>query len=142
MRLISAQELKAKLDLGEPLKLVNALGEWEYRAAHVPGSLHFSTSEETLRELGVDDEIVVHCSNPSCMASVALYQLLERNGYRNLRRFAGGLQAWQEAGYPLEGEMVDARGDGPGPEQPRRHRHAGHDHHPVVRPVEPGQDWS
>jgi rhodanese-related sulfurtransferase len=105
MRLISAQELKAKLDLGEPLKLVNALGEWEYRAAHVPGSLHFSTPEETLRELGVDDEIVVHCSNPSCMASIALYQLLERNGYRNLRRFAGGLQAWQEAGYPLEGEM-------------------------------------
>jgi len=47
------------------------------------------------------------------MASVALYRLLERNGYRNLRRFAGGLQAWQEAGYPLEGEMVDAQGDGP-----------------------------
>jgi 3-mercaptopyruvate sulfurtransferase SseA len=47
------------------------------------------------------------------MASVALYQLLERNGYRNLRRFAGGLQAWQEAGYPLEGTMVEPHGDRP-----------------------------
>ena len=104
MRLISVQELKEKLDRGDPLKLVNALGEWEYRAAHIPGSLHFATPEETLRKLGRDDEIVVHCSNPSCMASVALYQLLERNGYRNLRRFAGGLQEWQQAGYRLEGD--------------------------------------
>jgi rhodanese-related sulfurtransferase len=82
MRLISAQELKQKLDSGDRVKLVNALGDWEYRAAHIPGSLHFSTPEETLEALGRDDEIVVHCSNPSCMASVALYQLLERNGYR------------------------------------------------------------
>ena len=114
MRLISAQELKKKLDRGDPLKLVNALGDWEYRAAHIPGSLHFATPEETLRALGRDDEIVVHCSNPSCRASVALYQLLERNGYRNLRRFAGGLQEWQQAGYPLEGAMVDAQSDAPG----------------------------
>jgi rhodanese-related sulfurtransferase len=113
MRLISMQELKEKLDRGDPLKLVNALGEWEYRAKHIPGSLHFPTPEETLRGLGRDDEIVVHCSNPSCMASVALYQLLERNGYRNIRRFAGGLQEWEEAGYPLEGEIVDSQGDGP-----------------------------
>jgi rhodanese-related sulfurtransferase len=93
MRLISAQALKEKLDRGDPLKLVNALGEWEYRAAHIPGSLHFATPEETLRALARDDEIVVHCSNPSCMASVALYQLLERNGYRNstLRRRPAGV---------------------------------------------------
>jgi rhodanese-related sulfurtransferase len=109
MRLISAQEPKEKLDHGDPLKLVNALGEGEYRAAHIPGSLHFSSSKEALRVLDRDDEIVVHCSNPSCMASVALYQFLERNGYRNLHRFAGGLQEWQQAGYPLEGEEATVR---------------------------------
>ena len=113
MRLISAQELKEKLDRGDPLKLVNALGDWQYQAAHIPGSLHFSTHQEALTGLGRDDEIVVHCSNPPCLASVALYQLLERNGYRNLRRFAGGLQAWQEAGYLLEGTMVEAQRDRP-----------------------------
>jgi 3-mercaptopyruvate sulfurtransferase SseA len=48
------------------------------------------------------------------MASVALYQLLERNGYRNLRGFVGGLQEWQQAGYPLEAAMVDAQSDAPG----------------------------
>ena len=69
---------------------------------------------DRLEALGRDDEIVVHCSNPSCRAGVALYQLLERNGYRNLRRFAGGLQEWQQAGYPLEAAMVDAQSDTPG----------------------------
>jgi rhodanese-related sulfurtransferase len=123
MRLISAQALKEKLDRGDLLKLVDALGDWEDRAAHIPGSLHFATPEETLRALGRDDEIVVHCSNPSCGASVALYQLLERNGYRNVRRFAGGLQAWQRAGYPLEGTMVEAHGDAPRTSaSERRHR--------------------
>jgi rhodanese-related sulfurtransferase len=122
MRLISAQELKEKLERGDPLKLVNALGDWEYRAAHIPGSLHFATPEETLRTLGRDEEIVVHCSNPSCGASVALYQLLERNGYRNLRRLAGGLQAWQQAGYPLEGTMLEAQGDAPRTSASKRRR--------------------
>lgn len=45
IRLISARELKDKLkdmlDRSDPLKLVNALGDWEYPAAHIPGSLHF-----------------------------------------------------------------------------------------------------
>ena len=35
MRLISVQELKEKLDRGDPIKLVNALGDWEYRVAGV-----------------------------------------------------------------------------------------------------------
>ena len=40
MRLISVQELKEKLDHGDSIKLVNALGDWEYRAAHILGSVH------------------------------------------------------------------------------------------------------
>jgi len=30
----------------------------------------------------------------------------------------------------------------PGLEETRRRRHAGHDNHPFVRSVEPGEDWS
>ena len=118
IRVVSAQALKEKLDRGDPLRLVNALGAWEFRAAHIPGSLHFATPEETLKELGRDDEVVVYCSNPNCQASVGLYRFLERNGYHNIRRFAGGLQAWQAAGYPLEGEMVDAQARGGAAGQP------------------------
>jgi rhodanese-related sulfurtransferase len=120
MRLISAHELKEKLDRGDPLKLVNALGEWEHRGAHIPGSLHFSTPEETLRELGRDDEIVVHCSNPSCLASVALYRLLERNGTFDASLAA--CRSGRRQGIRWKGRWWMLRATDPRPEQPRRHR--------------------
>ena len=43
MQLISRDELKQKLERRDQLKLVMALGDWEYRAKHIPGSLHFPT---------------------------------------------------------------------------------------------------
>jgi rhodanese-related sulfurtransferase len=107
MRLIQAAELKKMLDGRQNFKLVNALGDWEFRAKHIPGSVHFATADEALRALDTSDEIVVYCSNPSCRASVLMYRELELHGYRNLRRFAGGVAAWEEAGYPLEGEWTD-----------------------------------
>ena len=53
------------------------------------------------------DEIVIHCSNPLCPASIIGYQILIHNGHRNVRRYAGGISDWEEAGYPLEGTLVD-----------------------------------
>ena len=53
------------------------------------------------------DEIVIHCSNPLCPASIIGYQILERNGYKKIMRYADGLQDWEETGYPLEGRLVD-----------------------------------
>jgi rhodanese-related sulfurtransferase len=31
---------------------------------------------------------------------------LVRHSYKHVRRYAGGILDWEEAGYPLEGEMV------------------------------------
>jgi rhodanese-related sulfurtransferase len=50
---------------------------------------------------------VVYCSNPACSASILAYQGLVARGYRNVRRYAGGLLDWEDAGYPLEGEAVE-----------------------------------
>lgn len=106
MELISRDELKDKLKRGEDFKLVMVLGEWAYQAAHIPGSLHFNSIEEGLRALSKEDDIVVYCSDPNCIASIAAYNLLTRNGYENVKRYAGGLSDWSAAGYPLEGTSV------------------------------------
>ena len=46
MQLISRDELKRKLERKDQFKLVMALGDWQYRAKHIPGSLHFPTLED------------------------------------------------------------------------------------------------
>jgi rhodanese-related sulfurtransferase len=107
MKLISRDELKSKLERKDNFKLVMALGAWEYRAKHIPGSLHFLTPEEAITSLAQDDEIVVYCSSYECIASVFAYKYLDRHGYKYVRRYAGGILDWEEAGYPLEGEMVE-----------------------------------
>ena len=109
MQLISRDELKRKLERNDQFKLVMALGDWEYRAKHIPGSLHFLTPEEALASLAQDDEIVVYCSNSACPASVSAYEYLVHHGYTHVRRYAGGILDWEEAGYPLEGEVVAAK---------------------------------
>ena len=107
MQLINRDELKRKLERKDQFKLVMALETWEYRAKHIPGSLHFLTPEEALASLAQDDEIVVYCSSYECIASVLAYKYLVHHGYMHVRRYAGGILDWEEAGYPLEGEMVE-----------------------------------
>ena len=106
MNLISREELKQKLDLGDKFKLVNALGEWEFNAKHIPGSINISKIDDAKKILNPSDEIIIYCSNPSCIASIIGYQALTRMGYKNVRRYAGGIEDWEEAGYPLEGSFV------------------------------------
>ena len=48
---------------------------------------------------------MVYCTNVNC-ASIMAYNLLVQHGYGDVRRYAGGLDDWEEAGYPLVGEMA------------------------------------
>jgi rhodanese-related sulfurtransferase len=105
--LIDTQELKAKRDRGDGFKVVMTLGEWEYRTAHIPGSMRISTAQEALEALDPKDEIVLYDSGPSCPASRLAYKFLKAHGYERVRRYAGGLEAWVGAGYSLEGESVE-----------------------------------
>jgi rhodanese-related sulfurtransferase len=104
--IIGCEELKEKLDREDDFKLVMVLGEWEYRAKRIPGSLRVSTPEEGLKALDPDDEIVLYDSGPPCPASRMACRFLKAHGYGWVRRYAGGLVEWESAGYPLEGERV------------------------------------
>ena len=108
IRTIGRDELKAKLDHGEDIRLIMALNRWAFEAKHIPGSLHFDTPAELYAAIQPGDEVVVYCSNVDCLSSVALYRELVRRGYRNVRRYAGGLLEWEDSGLPLEGGFVTA----------------------------------
>ena len=106
IRTISRDELIAKLARGEGVRLVMALNRWAYDAKHIPGSLHFDTPDALYAALRPDDEIIVYCSQNDCLSSVAVYRDLIARGYRNVRRYSGGLMDWEDAGLPLEGTFV------------------------------------
>jgi rhodanese-related sulfurtransferase len=106
IRTISRDELKETLDRANDLRLIMALNRWAFDAKHIPGSIHFDTPDELYATVGQDDDIVVYCSHVDCLSSVALYRDLVRRGYRNVRRYAGGLLDWEDAGLPLVGEFT------------------------------------
>ncbi|MGD0676276.1 MAG: rhodanese-like domain-containing protein [Polyangiaceae bacterium] len=103
VRTIERDELWRKVEAKDPrFKLVMALADWEFRSKHIPGSLHFKDATDMLSALRKDDEIVVYCTNPPCLASVAAYHRLLQEGYTNVRRYAGGVEDWESAGLPLD----------------------------------------
>lgn len=106
MNLIAREELKSKIDRGDEFLLIMTLGDWAFRAKHIPGSLNYSRIED-VDQLDPNADIVVYCSNPNCISSQAAYRYLEKHGFKNIRRYAGGLEDWEAAGYPLEGETIE-----------------------------------
>ena len=107
MELISRKELKEKLDRKDDFKLVMTLYELAFQGKHIPGSLNLHTPEAILQELDQGEEIVVYCSNEACWASIVAYHLLVNQGFKRMKRYAGGLLDWEEAGYSLEGTLAE-----------------------------------
>ncbi len=60
MNEISPEALKEKLDRGDDFKLAMVLGDWQFRAKHIPGSLNIHTLETAWELLHPDDEIVIY----------------------------------------------------------------------------------
>ena len=106
VRTISRDELKQKIDRGDPFKLIMALNRWAFDSKHIPGSLHFDSPDELYAAVKPGDEVIVYCSNVDCLSSVALYRDLVARGYPRVRRYSGGLIDWEDAGLPLEGRFA------------------------------------
>ena len=102
MNTITREDLHRKLEQHDEFKLVMTLSAFAYETKRIPGSLHFETVGAALAALDPDDEIVVYCADIYCAASIYAYRLLERQGYRRVRRYAGGIADWEDAGYALE----------------------------------------
>jgi rhodanese-related sulfurtransferase len=103
---ITLGELKDKLDAGEEVTLVEALGPMYYEEAHLPGAINIPHDQvdELASTLPPDKEaqIVVYCANGPCKNSgIATKRLLEL-GYTNVRDYHEGKAEWVEAGLSTE----------------------------------------
>jgi rhodanese-related sulfurtransferase len=99
MNTIAKEELRAKLDAGEEFRLVMTLAAPAHRTKQIPGSLCVESVAEALTLLDPEDEIVLYCADVYCASSIYAYRALEREGFRRIRRYAGGVADWEAAGY-------------------------------------------
>jgi len=117
MKGITADSLKRMLDSGEDFHLVNVLPEDSFEQKHIPGSTNVPYDEVDFVERvakSLDDDpsrIVVYCASETCDLSPKAAKALGAAGYPNVFDFEGGVQAWEERGYPLEGSMISSSHD-------------------------------
>ncbi len=105
---ISRDELKARLDRDETLRLVLLHGRAAFDTLHIPGSVFVTSLPDAFAMLSQEEDIVVYTSSEVCPRGWSALRLLRAHGYRSVRHYRGGLADWEAAGYPLAGELAAA----------------------------------
>jgi rhodanese-related sulfurtransferase len=103
---ITLAELREKLDRGDELTLVEALGPVYYEDAHLPGAINIPHVEVDALAPSLlpdkDAQIVVYCADGPCPNSDIAARRLEQLGYTNVRDYHEGKAEWIAAGLPTE----------------------------------------
>ena len=95
MQEITASELKARLDAGEDIQLIDVRQPDEYAFANIKGAKLIPLGEVPARmgEIDPERETVVHCKMGGRSAKAIEY--LERAGFTGkLSNLVGGITAW------------------------------------------------
>jgi rhodanese-related sulfurtransferase len=116
-RLVRAEQLKAWVDAGKPMLIVDTMPYAEsYRERHLPGAVQFELPITEVDELDAatqtglqallgpdkDRPIVFYCGFTKCGRSHNGAMSAVKMGYASVYRFPGGVNAWTAAGYPVE----------------------------------------
>ena len=92
---ISPQDVRARLEAGESLNLVDVRQPWEYAQSHIPGALLLPTDNFAARYaemLNPDDEIICLCEHG--VRSEAAARFLAAQGYSNVATMTGGMSVY------------------------------------------------
>jgi len=107
---ITPEELKAKLDAGEQVFIVDLQGRWSHPRERqgIPGAVridpyrlgHYRAYDrKTPAPLPRDREVVLYCDSPHEFTSARVALAMQQRGFSRVRPLAGGLRAWQERGF-------------------------------------------
>ncbi|MFN0087476.1 MAG: rhodanese-like domain-containing protein [Blastocatellia bacterium] len=99
---IAVDELKARRDAGETIRLIDVREPSEFQAARIEGAELRPLGQimQWAAELGdKDQEIVLHCHHG--MRSDRACQFLAAQGYTNLKNLIGGIDDWSLRVDPL-----------------------------------------
>ena len=98
MQNITAEDLKARLDAGEKINLVDVREPNEHAEFNIGGQLvplgQIRNFEIDAIENLKDAEVIVYCRSGNRSGQAAM--LLETMGFGNVHNLAGGMMRWQE----------------------------------------------
>lgn len=106
--MITVDELYALREKGTAIKLIDTLPGEYFDLCHIPGANNVCVYEMTFLEkmaATVKDQaapVVVYGTSARCRSAAVAREKLNRAGYLEVVELAGGLEAWQAAGLPLE----------------------------------------
>jgi rhodanese-related sulfurtransferase len=63
--------------------------------------------KKTKKDINKEAMIVVYCGFTKCQRSHQGAMFLKQQGFKNVYRYAGGISAWVDADYPIEGADVE-----------------------------------
>ena len=91
---ISVTQLKARMDSGEKLTLIDVREPYEVAIAKIPGAklIPLGQIAERAGELDPNSEILLHCR--SGKRSADALHILKSKGFTNLKNVTGGILAW------------------------------------------------
>ena len=91
---VTVEELKAKLDRGEDVHVLDVREPNEYQICRIAGSTLIPLGELSNRtaELDRDRELIVHCKMGGRSAKAVA--LLQERGFTRVRNLTGGILAW------------------------------------------------
>jgi sulfur-carrier protein adenylyltransferase/sulfurtransferase len=92
---ITARELKARLDRGDDLYILDVREPHEYQIANIGGHLiPLGELSKRVNELDSSREIVAHCRSGKRSAEAS--EFLRKAGFRKLWNLKGGILAWSD----------------------------------------------
>lgn len=98
MQTITVEELKARMDAGEKINLIDVREPHEYAEFNLGGKLLPLGKIQTMQTEELDDlkgeEIIIHCR--SGQRSMMACMFLDTLGFKNTKNVIGGVLAWQE----------------------------------------------
>lgn len=95
IRQLTVKELKARIDSGEDVFLLDVREPYEYQIAQIGGTLIPQNDvPQRLSEIPRDREIVVQCRSGARSQRIA--EFLKQSGYAQVVNLAGGILAWSD----------------------------------------------
>ncbi len=98
---IEAAELKARIDAGDDVALIDIRSDAELAQGVLPGSEHLAMHLIPLRmhELPKDKDVVLYCRSGA--RSYHACNFLGQQGVRNVINLRGGIIAWAREGFEI-----------------------------------------